>query len=744
MARSSGSSESEMISESTPTRFLFRLIAISAILIAALPAMKASGEVIKISVTPSEVTIGDTVNIVVESADENPLNAVILIPDEGAIPLCLKKVKTSVYDSHFIIRRNGPQGLYAIQAWVGDRARPAAIGKAVFLFKKIIGDFCMIGVFDPKGLKSDMDKYIGELKNFGANFLIAHTIITPRRVYYRSKICNMDSSSPIDRSYLSTLLKCADENGISVVLSVSWDMTRVIPPPQRMKSTHEIIKELYSLYGSHPSLVGFYSYQEGSGIYYATYVREFCDYVKEVNPGLLTACAPYTDNPLLAGYLSAIRSLNIIIYQGMVMASYRPDNRIKFPFRRVKDFGSIASGASELQSKIVLTHVELFGYLENALKHLYIASYNNIYQQFMSAATVPHNDGIIMFNYSGVIYNTLRRYPQYRQEFDRSRDAVFDGMKAFDLIGNASAHRNQLAVYIPWTDFQEYRWERDYYSALDAFRTMGIPVDILPWAPFHEESYPPYYPVRANSRALTQMLKAKEVLVFPSLSGLNETDSELMKHFLERGGTVVAFGPRIPMGTTYNRTILFGIEKTGKSRTHIAIIDRFDFRERTVTGKKWELGRVTLPVWRTEGANVIATFEDESPAITLNTYGKGKVVSVLTDAQTAARKFPYLVRDVFNYIGVQRYVDIVGTNQNCDVAVSKTRSGFVTAVVNHNNSKLEITLMPLTPYYKGETQNWKDLVAGKEIAKSKNNAALKIQVMPRSYRLIDMSDHTGR
>ena len=733
-----------MTSEHISIRIILRLIAVSVFLITALPVIKLSAQVIRVTANPTKVTVGDTVIITIKSSDERPLNAEILIPDKGAIPLSLTKVKSSLYDSRFIVGKNAPQGLYAIKAWIGKEANPTAVGKSIFLLKKIIGDFCMIGVFDPKDLKADMDKYIRQIKDFGANFLIAHTIITSRKVYYRSKICNMDSSPAIDQSYLGTLLKCADENGISVMLSVSWDMTGKIPPHERMENTNEIIKELYNLYGSHPSLVGFYSYQEGSGIYYDPSVRKFCNYVKKVDPGLLTACAPYMDNPLLAGYLSAIRSLDIIIYQGMVMASYRPDNRIKFPFRRVKDFGSIASGACELQNKIVLTHVEIFGYLENALKHLYIAGYNNIYQQFLSAATVPRNNGIIMFNYSGVIYNTIRRYPQYREEFNRSREAVFDGMKAFDLIGKASAHRNQLAVYVSWTDFQEYNWERRYYSALDAFRTMGIPVDILPWGPIHDESYPPYYPLQENRRVLRRLLKEKEVLVFPSLSGLNETDSQLIKHFVEGGGSIIAFGPRIPMGTTYNRTLFFGIGKTGRSQTHTAVIDQFGFRRRTLTGKKWELGRVTLPVWRTEGANVIAKFEDGSPAIALNDYGKGKVVSVLTDAQIAARKFPNLVRDVLNYIGVQRYVDIVGINQNCDVAVSKTKTGFVAAVVNHNDSKLKVDLRPLTPFSKGETQDWEDLVTGKELAKSKDNAALKIQVMPRGYRLIGMSEQTGK
>ena len=101
--------------ERTPTRFVTRLVAVSAILMIAYPAMKASGEVIRVSVTPSQVTVGDTVQITVESLDERPLDAEILIPDKDAIPLSLTKVKSSHYDSRFIIGKNAPQGLYAVQ-----------------------------------------------------------------------------------------------------------------------------------------------------------------------------------------------------------------------------------------------------------------------------------------------------------------------------------------------------------------------------------------------------------------------------------------------------------------------------------------------------------------------------------------------------------------------------------------------------------------------------------------------------
>ncbi len=704
--------------------------------------LNASARVVNISASPNRVSVGDTVKITIEVSDSRTPKAEILVPDKGVSTIRLTSVKPSTYSSQFIVTRKDPQGLYAIQAWVGPLSKPAAVGKATFLYKKIIGDFCIMGVFNPKNPEEDMNNYIRQMKGFGANFIMATSIITSNKVYYKSKICNTAQSSASDQSYIGDLLKCADENGIPVMLSASWDMTRDIPYTDYTKSTLEIIKELYDLYGSHPSLVGFYVEQEGSGIYYVPLVRKFCGYVKRTNPGLLTACAPYMDNALLAGYLSDIRSLDVIIYQGMTMASYRRDNRLKFPLRRVKDFGSLSSGAKELQNKIALTHVETFGYGANRVNKLYITGYNNIYQQILSAATVPDNDGITMWDYSDIIYNTLREYPQYKKELTPSREAVFNGMRAFELIGKASKDRNQLAVYYPYTDWQEYRWFRYYYSALDAFRMMGIPVDVLPYAPPHRESYPPYWPFHENRQVLKKLLKEKEVLVLPSVSGFHATDSQLMKNFLRDGGTIIAFGPRIPMGRTYDRTLIFGIEKTGKRATHSEIIGEGVLSSKT--HHEWRLGKATLPVWKITGAKVIAKFEDGSPAITLNAYGKGTVVSILTNVTTAARRFPDLVRDVLNRVGVQRYVDIIGTNKNCDVAVSKTRRGFIAAVVNHNDAVLHITLRPLTTFSQGESQDWIDVVSHKELAKLKNNEPLDIEVKPGSYRLIEMAGNTDK
>ncbi len=714
----------------------FYCLYIISLLLFIIYSTNTSAQVINVSVQPKKVIAGDTVKIRIEIKNNEKPNAVILIPQKGVVPLKLIFEKSNEYSCYFVINKKDSQGLYTITTWTGDSTKPSAVGKGSFLFKKIIGDFCSINVFAPHNLNNDIESYLTQIKSFGGNFLIAHRLIAYSKVYYNSKICDTKKSSKTDLTYLETLLKHCDEDGISVMLSTSWDMTRDIPAVKRTKSTEEIMHELFKLYGYHPCVAGFYAYQEGSGTYYLPFIRKFCNYAKHLNKGLLTATAPYMDNALLAGYLSAVKNLDIIIYQSMVMASYRPDNRLKFPYRRVKDFGSICSGAKMLQNKIALTHVELFGYGENSLENLYITGYNNIYQQILSAATVPENDGITLFTYSSVIYELLKTH----KEFEPSRQAVFDGLKAFKLIGEASQKPNRLTVYYPWTDFQVNRWASYYYNALDAFRILGIPVDILPYAPPIAESYLPYYPYNENSHVLKRLLKHKKILVLPNTSGLYRTDSDLIKNFIKEGGTVIAFGPHIPMGTSYKRSQIFGIKKTGKEFRHSEIIAEKYFSGSNIGNKKWHLKKIKLPVWKSTGAKVAAEFEDGSPAVVINNYGKGKAVSILTDAKTAAQKFPGLIRNLFDKLGIKRYVDIIGTNEKTDVAVSKTGDGFTAAIVNHNNTRLNITLRPLADLSNKEPEKWIDLVTGKTVKESQPGGSLKITVMPRKYRLIKMEE----
>jgi len=468
------------------------------------------------------------------------------------------------------------------------------------------------------------------------------------------------------------------------------------------------------------------------------YVREFSEHVKSINRNLLTACAPHMDDPLLVGYLSTVDDLDILIYQTGVMASYRTDNRKKYPFRRVKDFCALAAGAKRLQNKISINHVELFGYLENRLNpNTAATSFENIYRQILSAATVTDADGISFFTYHAHVHAPLKTFAEVK----RSRAAVAEGIQAFNLITSRVSHqRNPLTVYFPYSDWIIERWPNYFLPALDAFRVLGKPVDLLPYAPPLEESVYPYYPFHMNRDVLVRLLKEPTVLVLPNVSGFQQTDSDLIKEFVEQGGAVIAFGPQIPMGRSYERRELFGADEARGMPEHSGVVVKEAVGKRVKAGRRFTLTRTQLPAWDINRANVIATFEDQSAAIIANRFGKGIAVSIFPDAWTAVRDFPDLVRDVVDYalrsIGAESVVDVVGANENMDMAVSKTATGFSVALVNHSPSKIVVTLRPAKPGA-GRVAGWLDLVSGGQIATAASDRAVQVTIEGNGFRALE-------
>jgi hypothetical protein len=238
---------------------------------------------------------------------------------------------------------------------------------------------------------------------------------------------------------------------------------------------------------------------------------------------------------------------------------------------------------------------------------------------------------------------------------------------------------------------------------------------------------------------LARLLSERTVLVLPNVSGFQQTDSDLIKSFVEQGGVVVAFGPQIPMGRSYERKELFGADEAGLEN-HMALAVKEAVGERVKAGSRFDLSKTQLPGWTINKARVIATFEDDSPAIIANRFGKGLVISFFPDAWAAARDFPDLMRDVIDYAlgsaGADSPVDIIGGNENIDVAVSKTASGFSVALVNHNSSKLEVVMRP-TKSLKGRLGNWVDLVAGNTIETLALDRSVKLTVPGHGFRAIE-------
>lgn len=652
-------------------------------------SLSASTQISSLTVTVDKAKVerGESVEITVRSRGREDVRALILQPTTGSLPLELRSNVPGEFTAVVEIGKDSPDGLYVIHAWSGDKSKPSAVGKASFRVRNIVADFFIANLLDKEKPAADLDAYLKDFRVVGGNFLIAHNLIIQAGAFYPSKI----TANKAENDLVELILGRADRAGVAVLLSVGWDMTRNTPYKGRMSEIKAIAAELYAMYRHHPSLAGFYSWQEGSGTYYATFVREFSEHIKSLNPGLLTACAPHIDDALLASYLSMIEDLDIMIYQSAVMASYRPDNRKEYPLRRVRDFSGLGSGAKRVQNKIVLTHVELFAYMEKRLKpDILTASYNDIYGQILSAATVTDTDGIALFAYHSHIYEQSKRFEAAKT----GRTAVENGLKMYQTIAyEVSKERNPMALYVPYSDFVIERWNNYFLPALDAFRKLGVPIDILPYAPPLAESVYPYYPIHMNENVLKRLIEERTVLVLANVSGFQQTDSDLIKAFVAAGGVVVAFGPQIPFGRTFERKDLFGGESlpetfhTRITPTPGAASQNYLFTAFTKT---------RLPSWKPVTATVVATYEDGTAAVLMNKFGEGTAFTILPDAAFSSQHIPGLVYDVFNMALIASknpsLTEIIGSDSSIDLAARRNDGQLFVAIANHNPSRRQVSV----------------------------------------------------
>ena len=697
---------------------------------AATPSLQIEG----IEVTPTRVRArpGDQLIFGVRGAGPSS-RALVLLPGGGTRPLALDAAPSGEHRLRVTLPADGAAGLYLIHIWTGEpRQQPKALGKAAIVVGPIVLDFFLPSYLDRANPRADLAAYLDDFHSLGGNTLIAHALITPDRAYFPSAIARNSVERGSSSDIVEQLLDEADRRGLSVFLSVSWDMTHPAPYTDRMRQITALMAELFSLYARHASLAGFYSYQEGSGTYYVPYVREFTARVKSLNPGLLSACAPFVDDPLVAGYLSTVDTLDMMIFQGQVMASYRTDNRKKYPLRRVRDFAALGIGAKWLQDKIAITHVELFGYLENRPDPAILAaSYENIFGQLASVATAPGADGIALFAYHPHIWSA-------RQDarVQRSRQAVADGLDVFKRLHRTfGSQTNPLTVYFPYSDWIVERWTTSTLPGLDAFRRAGIPVDVLPYAPAIEESEYPYFPFHMNPTVLERLVSTRRVLLLPDVSGFQQTDSDLIDAFVKRGGVVVAFGPHLPMGRSFERDQLFGGRETGGSPPP-------GIRGTTGSGRRTRPdGTCTLPGpvgagWSATTARVLAKFDDGTPAILVNAHGAGLAVAVLPSAASMASGCPDLLRDLLEHAlkhaGHSTLTDVIGLTEAGDVAIASTASGLTVTVVNHDSSSRDVLIRPALP---GDA--WFDAV-GNQVIDTTPQGPLRLAVPAGGVRSVEL------
>jgi hypothetical protein len=653
---------------------------------------------------------GETIAVSVAVGSLKPLRGVkvsgsVFIPTRGAVALELQPAgdageMEARYQGSLSLDRESAEGLYALTV-EAVRGREKAYGKASFLLGKVVADFMPVSALPDEGLEQDLETYYEDFRKTGGNLVIIHNFITDKALY-PSRICSKAAApgSPDDK--VTVALRLAERFGLTSLLTAGWDMTRPMPYAECLASTKEVIADLWEIYGSNPALLGFYSYQEGSGTYLAAQMREFAGAVKAQNRGLLTACSPYIDDPLLAGYLSAIDDLDIVIYQGAVMASYRPDNRKCFPPRRTKDFTGLSAGATRARRKITISHVELFGYLEKQVAGVYLASPQDIRAQILSAATAFGPDGISFFNYYYCIHLLGKKVP----EVQGSREAVIDAMAGYSLIArSAAAASSRIAVYIPYTDWWSDRWTNTIVPALDACRRLGISPDILPFVPPPGEEILPYYPLHLNPEQLAFFQANNYVIVLTDIGGLQDTDSFLIRKFIEDGGVVVFFGPRIPYTRAYARDeVCGGGENASGMHTGIRVLQPLQARVRA--GQQFRFEALESPSWTAAGGTAVAVFEDGQSAVLASTFGKGRCYTIPLTLAEAVRVMPEVVRGVLDEALARgggnadlpagsRTFDVLGLSEDSDIAMAAPSGRRVVAVVNYKNKPVDIDLLPL-------------------------------------------------
>ena len=398
---------------------------------------------------------------------EAALEASLFVPVEGRRDLGLVKAGTElwVYHARIPVGQDAPPGLYVLTVRAEDAGR-RAVGKASFLVGQVIGDFTIVSAIPETGGAEDTARYLERFREAGGNFLILHDIIT-QKPWYPSKVTSRPTAAGSADDRLGTALDAAERLGLPCLISVVWDKTRRLPFAEHEASQAAVLAEIWALYGSRPSLAGFYDYQEGSGTYFAAHVRSFADRVKALNKGLLAACAPYLDDPLLAGYLAAVDSLDVIIYRGAYEASWRPDSRKCFPVRRTRDFAALSAGAALPRGKIALSHVELFGYLEKKFAGAALASPKDAFDQLASAASAAGPDGVTLFTYHANLHLLGKTVP----EAVEVEEAVRRGLEAYRAISpQAVRASSRVALYVPYSDWWAGRWAESYEPALEIGR----------------------------------------------------------------------------------------------------------------------------------------------------------------------------------------------------------------------------------------------------------------------------------
>ncbi|MCX7704495.1 MAG: DUF4434 domain-containing protein, partial [Planctomycetota bacterium] len=470
----------------------------------------------------------------IQGAEDCSYRAVLMRPHQP-----YEKLLPHGVDTHFCFRVGEQErdGFYVATGYILEKRNEKpllrGIAKRSFLCGRIIADFLHIPSLPDKATKEYLNGYLKQFKSLGGNLLIADSLVTSERAFYPSNVCR--SRVVPEHDFLLEVLEGCDREGIAVLLSLPWDVSADLPHSTRLASLEKIMYELYLNYGAHPSFCGYYSHLTGGSLDYALYIRTFTKLVKSLDDGLLTACSPYLEDPLLAGYLASIEWLDIILPQTRFSASRLPSDGRFLPVRRAADYIKCFAGASS-RKKLLLPRIELFSpSQETAL------SESDVKGQILAVSSVGNLNGIALYSYHRDVY------PLLAAKGEKMEKALQDALTAFNVIQSEFSSHPTIAIYYPSSG--RLRSANSLFDSLDSLRRKGISSGVVVFVPPSRESLSPFPPTMADEEMVRSLAESARVILLCDVVALSESDCSFINEALSSGATLVVSGFPLPTGT---------------------------------------------------------------------------------------------------------------------------------------------------------------------------------------------------
>jgi hypothetical protein len=202
---------------------------------------------------------------------------------------------------------------------------------------------------------------------------------------------------------------------------------------------------------------------------------------------------------------------------------------------------------------------------------------------------------------------------------------------------------------------------------------------------------------------------------------------------------LLLFGPQLPMGRTYDRLALIGAQELPAAQRRALVIDEAVGRAPVGVARLPLQG--TWPAWRPTSARVLARFDGGGAAVFEQRYGRGVVLTVAIDAQSAARQARDLVLEIIERAlrsaGTSLPILVEGTTIVADLSSSRSDLGTTAAIVNHGDAPLDVVVRPGGRDASGGS-TWRDLVSQQQLGTTHGAAGLPLRIPAGGFRAVKL------